>query len=128
MKTLRQVHLYLGCLFAPLIIYFCISGMWQVFRFNDVPKNEVAPLRSFLHEISKPHTHATLPYHESKTENSISFAWAAAVMGAGITVSAVLGIILAFRFSKKRGRVLLCLILGAALPILFLLLAVNREA
>ena len=125
MKTLRQVHLYLGCLFAPLLIYFSVSGIWQVFRFNDVPKNEVAPLRSFLHEISKPHTHATLPYHEPKIENSLSFAWAAALMGSGITVSTILGIILAFRFTKKRSLVVFCLIAGAALPVVFLLLALR---
>lgn len=30
MKKLRSIHLYLGCIFAPLLLFFAVSGIWQV--------------------------------------------------------------------------------------------------
>ncbi len=29
MKNLRSLHLYLGCIFAPLLLFFAASGIWQ---------------------------------------------------------------------------------------------------
>jgi hypothetical protein len=29
MKKLRLLHLYLGCIFAPMLLYFAVSGIWQ---------------------------------------------------------------------------------------------------
>jgi hypothetical protein len=124
MKTLRQIHLYLGCIFAPLIIYFCLSGVWQVFRYNDVPKEgEVSGLRTVLHELSKPHTNSTLPGNNPKEAKSSFFSLVAAAMGIGIIITALLGIVLALQFSKRVPMVFLCLGLGTFVPILFLFFA-----
>src|ERR1043166_1068136 len=30
MTKLRTIHLYLGCTFAPMVLFFAISGFWQV--------------------------------------------------------------------------------------------------
>ena len=90
MKTLRQIHLYLGCIFSPMIIYFSVSGAWQVFRFSDVPKNQPpSAIRSFLHELSKPHTDSTLPSLSPKTESSTAFNWLALSMGLGMVATAL---------------------------------------
>jgi len=29
MKKLRRVHLYLGCFFAPLLIFYVVTGWYQ---------------------------------------------------------------------------------------------------
>jgi hypothetical protein len=29
MQKLRALHLYLGCLFAPMLLFFAASGIWQ---------------------------------------------------------------------------------------------------
>src|SRR5688572_28393334 len=29
MKKLRSLHLYLGCVFAPMLLFFAMSGIWQ---------------------------------------------------------------------------------------------------
>jgi hypothetical protein len=121
MKLVRNAHLYLGCLFAPLIIYFCISGMWQLFRLNDLPKEgAISSTRIFLHEMSKPHAHSTAPGKDPKREQSDLFNCAAALMALGMVVSSILGIVLAFRYSRKPKLVLGVLCMGIALPILFL--------
>ena len=123
MKTIRQAHLYLGCLFAPLIIYFCLSGIWQLFRFNDVPKEgPVSSVRVMLHEISKPHTNATLPGKNPKQEKSDVFNLFAAIMGLGMTLSSILGIVLALKYTKKTSLVIFVLLAGTFLPIAFLFL------
>ena len=122
MRTLRQLHLYLGCIFAPMIIYFSLSGVWQVFRFNDVPKNEVSATREIFHELSKPHTHSTLPGKDPKTEQSALFDWFTACMGMGMVLTSVFGIILALRFAKRSSLAVFCLVGGIAVPALFLIL------
>lgn len=38
MKWIRTLHLYLGCLFAPMLIFFCASGAWQLFGFHSGTK------------------------------------------------------------------------------------------
>src|SRR6478672_8450976 len=34
MQKLRSLHLYLGCLFAPLLLFFALSGIWQTLGWN----------------------------------------------------------------------------------------------
>ena len=34
MKRLRQLHLYLGCVFAPVLIFFAVTGSWQLFSLH----------------------------------------------------------------------------------------------
>lgn len=125
MKTLRDVHLYLGCLFAPLLMYFSISGAWQVFRFNDLPRKGEPPSlsRSVLHALSNPHTHSTLPTLDPKVSESMAFGWLSIVMALGITATALLGILLALRYTRKRTIVWVCLVSGAVGPVMFLWLA-----
>ena len=31
MTRLRSLHLYLGCIFAPMLLLFAITGIWQTF-------------------------------------------------------------------------------------------------
>jgi hypothetical protein len=123
MKLVRQLHLYLGILFAPLLIYFSVSGAWQMFRLNDLPKNaEPTALNSLLHELSNPHTHSALPGANPKTDRSVAFSALTSLMGLGITATALLGITLAVRYGRSRRLVWTCLVAGAALPGLLLLL------
>lgn len=123
MKTLRQLHLYLGCLFAPLIIYFSISGALQVFRFNDLPEDTPpTQLQTLIHEISKPHTSSTLPGLSPKIAKSQAFNWIAVAMSLGMILTALLGIVLALRYSKSPRVVLFCIFSGIALPVLMLIL------
>ena len=118
MRTLRQIHLYLGCIFAPLIIYFCLSGVWQVFRFNDVPKDTPPTWsQSVLHELSKPHTASTLPGRSPQTESSTLFGVAAFAAGIGMIGTALIGVALGLKYARKPKWVLLCLFAGLVLPI-----------
>lgn len=121
MKTLRQIHLYLGCIFTPLIVYFAFSGAWQVFRFNDIPKDEPPTLiRSFLHNLSMPHTNSTLPGLSPKTDYSTLFSFFTLLMAVGMILTAGIGVALALKFGRSRKLIVLCLGFGLAVPILLL--------
>jgi hypothetical protein len=123
MRTLRQLHLYLGCLFAPLIIYFSLSGAWQVFRLNDLPKNEApSSINSVLNELSKPHKSSTLPGSNPKTERSMAFNVIASLMGLGMITTASIGVLIALRQSRSPRKAAICVVMGIVLPLCLLCL------
>lgn len=122
MKRLRQLHLYLGCLFAPMTLYFALSGAWQLFRLNDVPRGETpSAVRAALHELSKPHTHSTWPSRNPREAESAVFTWFALAAALGLATTALLGLLLAVRFGKSLVLVATVTAAGVVLPILFLL-------
>jgi hypothetical protein len=116
MKALRTAHLYLGCLFAPLIVYFCLSGAWQLFELNDAPKENPSALRSVLHEISNPHTHSTAPLRSPKVSRSTLFSVAALLAAVGMILTSAIGVMLAWQFRARRTLVISCLLAGVILP------------
>jgi hypothetical protein len=141
-KPLRTLHLYLGCFFAPLILYYSLSGAWQVFRFNNLPRRpqierpkpvepEAAPeaepapppWRTLLHELSKPHTESTAPGGDPRHEHSRAFDWIAAAMGLGLFSTTLLGVALAWQAPKRRRWVAGSLLAGTLIPIALLMLA-----
>ncbi len=123
MRNLRQLHIYLGVFFAPILIYFSISGAWQVFRFNDLPKEgDPTSVQKVLHALSEPHTHATLPGNDGKKEQSLLFKCFEILMASGFVITSVLGIQMAFQLGRQRKAVTIALIAGALIPILFLIL------
>jgi hypothetical protein len=41
MRFLRTLHLYLGCLFAPTLIFFSVTGSWQLFNWHESTKDHL---------------------------------------------------------------------------------------
>jgi ABC-type nitrate/sulfonate/bicarbonate transport system permease component len=120
MPRLRDLHLYLGCLFAPALIFFAVTGAWQVYRFNDSAKDHSyiapAPIR-FLSAI---HTNQHLPGAGPTRYTPLhSFAVLAAI---GLAVTTVLGVVMAFRFGRSQLAALLCLLAGVGIPSVILFL------
>ena len=115
MKTLRTLHLYLGCIFAPLIIFFAISGLWQTFgwTWNN----------HWLAQLSTIHTgHGTKigPYLSSS-----AMRWLVVAMALALIFTIVLGVFMAFRLGHKRTAIY-CLLGGIASPIALVALALYR--
>jgi uncharacterized iron-regulated membrane protein len=123
MKAVRQLHLYLGAFCAPLIVYFCLSGAWQVFGFHDIPRGEPGtPSQRFFHAMSMPHTHSTLPGGNPRQDHSRIFDFAASLTALIMIASALLGLVLAWRFTKSPALVVGFFVAGALIPALFLFL------
>ncbi len=54
MKKLRQIHLYLGVLFAPSILFFAFTGAYQTFRWQENGAlGALSPIASQMASIHK---------------------------------------------------------------------------
>src|SRR5205085_1618159 len=106
MKKLRQIHLYLGCIFAPVLIFFAVTGAWQLFKLHRVLKDgSYSPPRAVA-ILSDVHQFQHIPPTSSESGTPLRYFMLAAA--AGLVLTTVLGIIMAFRFSRSKTAVILC--------------------
>lgn len=126
MNILRRAHLLLGCLFAPLLLYYCVSGAWQTLGYNRHRNSDGTQMHPQVTQLSNPHVGASMPGASSKGNQSQYFKYAAVAMSVGISITLILGVVMAFRYFKPRWVVFSVLLIGFALPLAFLWIAVNR--
>lgn len=112
MNTLRRIHLYLGCAFAPLISFFAISGIWQTFYLHRGDSNHRPP---WIFELLST-LHMSRGLKSGGNLSSSSTRWLIVAMAVSLLVTMVLGIIMAFRFGRAR-LALLSLAAGIVVPI-----------
>lgn len=118
MKNLRQLHLYLGCIFAPVLIFFAITGAWQLFGLHQGRKdNSYIPAKAVV-VLSDIHQYQHL--ERSGRDDRTPLKWFMLAAAAGLVLTTVLGIIMAFRFSRSKTPVVLCLVAGVLAPVLLL--------
>jgi hypothetical protein len=120
MNRIRQLHLYLGCIFAPLLIFFAITGAWQTFQLHRSRKDGTYTAPRILHQFSSVHQFQEFPVHEGLVRQSHPFRWFVLAMALGFVVTAILGVVMAFKFTRERWIVWLCLVAGFILPVLLL--------
>ena len=99
-KAMRNVHLYLGCFFAPLLILFLITGAWQMFDWHKdsrVAGGYKAPL--IIKSMSEVHTDQR--WSEGKANKpSMPLRYLIVLMVLGILVTTILGIVMAFKYTR----------------------------
>ena len=120
MKTIRKLHLYLGCFFAPILLFFVASGWYQTMH----PDRRKSPgeAEAILDRMRSVHADSLLPSASAAGYRTLPFRVFVAVMAAALITTVLLGIILAVRFSRPKWVVWACLIMGALLPLLLLIL------
>jgi hypothetical protein len=118
MQFLRRLHLYLGCIFAPILIFFAVTGAWQVFRLQDSRKDGSYTAPRVFTVLSLVHTDAHLP--PTTYRKATPLRWFMAGAAAGLVTTTVLGVIMAFRYSRRPITATACLIAGIAVPGLIL--------
>ena len=143
MMSLRQLHSYIGAFIAPSVLFLAVTGALQVFSLHEAHGAYRPPeLLARLSRIHKDQV-ATLPAaktpqaggrhdHGSRAETphiSRANAWAVtalkwlfAAVAAGLTLSTLIGLWIAFTTARRRGVILALFALGAALPIVLLAL------
>ena len=120
-RTLRRLHLYLGSLFAPVLLFFAVSGAWQVYRVNDAKKDGSYTPPKIIKTLSSVHKNQTLTDKEIHDRTGIkAFIFAAAVL---LTTTTLLGITMAYRFTASPLLVTVCLVAGIIVPIVLLYLS-----
>ena len=115
MKTLRSIHLYLGCLFAPMLLFFAISGFWQTCDFN-YGRSKMLALLSTIHTS-----------HNFKVGGLTSplLRDFILVMALSFIATTVLGVAMAFKFGQNRVAVYGSLVAGILFPVVVVLLRVR---
>lgn len=120
MAFLRRVHLYLGCLFAPALIFFAVTGSWQLYRAHDAAKDGSYQPPRAVQALSAIHMNSHLPGKRASEPTPLRPFWVAAAVG--LVMTTVLGVVMAFRFSRGVLAPVLCLLAGVLIPLGLLIL------
>jgi hypothetical protein len=147
MKKIRQLHLYLGTLFAPAIFFFALSGALQTFGLHESEAGDTYEppawivTMSEIHKdqrLAKPHHRHAPPSaegakaehapelapdeHQSEQPSSLPLKCFVLLLALGLMATAALGIYMAFQNRSNRRITGIMLVTGFVLPIALLYL------
>jgi hypothetical protein len=117
MTFIRRAHLYLGCFFAPMLVFFSVSGIWQVYGIQWADQNAFLRLLSTIHMGHNLHSKDPHPF----TLTSPYLELFVVIMAASLILNIVLGVVMAFRFGRGT-LALLSLAGGILVPVVLILL------
>ena len=125
MKKLRRLHLYLGCFFAPLLLFYVGTGWYQTLNTNR--NKSLGEEGNWVSSLTSVHVDQVYPKPDVPGEYSTGlFKVFVVAMSICLLVTIALGIYLAFRTNRRAWPVALALLFGALLPALFLWLGQPR--
>lgn len=119
MKTLRQLHLYLGCIFAPVLIFFAVSGAWQMFGVHHDIKDGSYESPKIIKALSYVHEAQRLPGANPEANSPLRYFFLAAAIG--LVATTVLGVVMAYRHGRSKAVTISCLVAGVVVPVAILL-------
>ncbi len=117
-RNLLRLHRYAGLFTAPLILFFAVSGIWQVFRLHESRKDGSYKAPQALKEMSDFHK----AEHLDKPK-AIPFKYAVSVSAGVLILGTILGLIAAFRLTRPTWLAALLLFLGTVIPLLLYFVA-----
>jgi hypothetical protein len=124
MLKLRRLHLYLGVFFAPMLLFFIVTGWYQT-AYQDRRKS-VFEASAVMDRLRAVHADQTFPVASANSYSTAGFRWLVYVMSTALLATLLLGVVLAFRTMRKKWLVCLMLALGFAVPALCLWLGQRR--
>jgi len=114
-KAMRNVHLYLGVFFAPLLLFFLISGAWQTFNLHEASKSGDYVPPAIIKSLSQVHKDQRWVDGKMVPKPSMPFRCLIVFMSVGLLVTTILGIVMAFKYTKS-WIVWSCLLAGILIP------------
>jgi hypothetical protein len=115
MRTLRRVHLYLGCFFTPALCFFAVTGAWQNFDFHKTLKGGSYVAPAWMAEMSRLHMSQKSLQPGVRAPGS-AFGYFALAAAAGLVTTSILGVIMAFTLARRKWTVVACLAAGVLVP------------
>ena len=123
MKSIRLWHTYIACIFTPLTVFFVLSGMVQTWNLHKARKDGSYTPTAWVAKLCHIHTDQTWPPDSGKPgPGRLPFRLVSCALGAGMLCTVSLGVIMAYRFAQRRGRISILLLLGAVIPLAVVLL------
>jgi len=121
-KAMRNIHLYLGVFFAPLLVFFLISGCWQTFNLHEASKSGGYVPPPIIKSLSQVHKDQRWVDGQKVPKSSTPFRWLVVLMSLGLLATTILGIVMAFKYTKG-WIVWVLLFTGVLIPSLLLWIA-----
>ncbi len=118
-KLLRKAHLYLGCFFAPVLVFFIVSGVAQTFDLHVQRKNSSYVPPQVLRTMAEVHQHQRVTTKDVRPPPSENFRLFVLAMSIGLFLNIALGITMAFK-SVDPKTVWVVILLGILVPIAIL--------
>lgn len=120
MKRLRQLHLFLGVFFTPLLLFFVITGWYQTVDLERLKSPSEA--ESLVQKLRVVHTDQIYPETGVLRQKASPTLFRAlvVVMSVALILTTLLGLILAFRFTQPAWLAWLVLALGLLAPVAIL--------
>ena len=115
----RRAHLFLSVFFSPLLILFIVTGWWQTAVSRYDQENGTGAFHDLMSNLSNVHTDHSYPgFHIGHGHAAPSLIRELVIaMAAALLLSIMLGLILAWQSLRQKWIVLLCLLLGIAVPL-----------
>lgn len=124
MKLLRRLHLYLGCFFAPLLLFYIATGWYQSVTLRR--NKGLGEAEDWLSKVRSVHVDQIYPAESANGYSPLLFRTLIILMSIALIITIVLGIVLALRSVRRKSLVWLSLALGIATPILALWLGQQK--
>ena len=118
MKNLRRIHTFLGCFFAPLLLFFIATGWYQTVT-PDRKKGE-GEADTLVARLTTVHVDQHFPTESAQAYHTTLFRYLVVIMCVALIATIALGIVLAFRSNRHRWQVWLSLALGILAPVILL--------
>jgi hypothetical protein len=119
-RWLRRLHTFLGVFFSPLLLLFVVTGWWQTVSPN---RNKGLGFgTSWIEKLSTIHIDNYFPLPGARNYSTDLFKLLVVIMAVGLMVTTLLGLVMAFRFAKKKMWLTLILVAGILVPIFLLYL------
>src|SRR5678816_2138696 len=116
MKSLRRLHLYLGCFFAPMLLFYVATGWYQSVTLRR--NKGLGEAEDWLSKLRSIHVDQIYPAESANSYSPFLFRTLVVFMSIALIVTTVLGLLLALRTIRPRGLVWLSLGLGIVVPVL----------
>ena len=118
MNLMRRYHLLLGCFFAPALLFFTVSGIFQTLRLHKDVKDGPQAAEIFK-VLAKIHKDQKLPDATNPTWPLQGFVL---LMSAAFIFSTGVGLALAFKYFRPRWVVWAMLAAGGIMPVALLMI------
>jgi hypothetical protein len=125
-RVIRKLHLYLSVFFAPLLVFFVATGWYQTV--NTQRNKLLGEQDNLVSKLTSVHVDQIFPSETGTEEYKTTLFKALVVtMSIALIVTIVLGMILAFRSTRRGWLVAACFVAGIVVPVLFLWLGQPRH-
>ena len=99
MKNIRKLHLYLGTLFAPILIFLAFTGAFQTFGFHDAAKDNSYVPPAWVTMFAQIHKNQRV---EASAKPSLALRCFFLLASLGMIMTSILGIYMAFKYTRKQ--------------------------